>query len=288
MFRIPQKQIVVNSNSQLRILKYDGSGTYINIGSPLLASTGFYIEGLARPLLFGELNVIPGAAVRIKSVAGSAAVVEIGTWTMNAITGNASSENFKIVFQRPSLSGVEYQNQPLEKHYQVSATNLAVNATATQVATAITASIQADYVKGGPFSATSSGAVVTITAREAGVNFTPYNTLGSRYVPGLISGAWVVTQAAALSINDYDALKTLKFADGLQVDFDRNAEYFPQFGQTYKGYEFITHEPTLNASELIPGMDKPSVTNGFKIWIANGLTLQTTMDLVVTNANAAT
>lgn len=287
MFRIPVKQLIVNNNTtQLLIKKYDGSGTYVNIGSPLLASSGFYLEGFLQPTLFGSL-VVNAAASRILAVAGSTGNVQISTYVANAVSaGNPSSEGFRIVYQNLKLSGVEYQNQPLEKHYQLSAT-LGATPGANAVASAITNAINAD--KNAPVTATVSTATVTLTGKEVGTTFTLYNTPSNRYVPGLVSGTQTVTQAASLDINTYNSLKTLKFSDNGQVDFDRNAEFFPVVGTTYKGYTFTVQSTGFTSSQLIPSqLPHPTAQTQFQLWIANGLTLQTVMDLVVANANAAT
>lgn len=289
MERIPQKQLIVNSASQLRILKYDGSATYVDIASPLLASDGFFLEGFLQPILFGSLQAVVSTTL-IKSTAGAAGVAQVATFTTNAGVAaiDASSENFTIMYVGLKLAGTEYQNQPLLKHYQVSAT-LGVAPTANNTATAIKNAIAAD--KNSPVTATVATNVVTITAKEAGVSFTLFTTPLSRGAG--MSGTFAVTTQPTLDVNTYEDLKNKNWAKGDQFgafDFDRHAEIFPVFGQTYKSYRFILKSTPLMATNIFIPSEKAvvnSIQTEFMLWIANGLTHQTTMDLVVADANTA-
>lgn len=289
MFRIPQKQLIINSASQLRILKYDGSATYIDIASPLLASDGFFLEGFLQPVLFGSLQAVVSTTL-IKATAGAAGAAQVATFTTNAgLAGvDASSENFRIVYQSMKLSPVEYQNQPIEKHYQVS-TTLGIAATANNTATAIKNAIAAD--KNSPVTATVGTNVVTMTAKEAGVTFTLYVTPAAR--GGAMTGTFAVTTPATLDVNTYEDLKSKNWSKGDhlgQYDVDRDAEAFPLFGTTYKSYRFILKSTPLMSTNLLIPSEKAvvnSVQTEFMLFIANGLTLQTTMDLVVADANTA-
>lgn len=289
MFRIPQKQLIVNSASQLRILKYDGSATYIDIASPLLASDGFYLEGFLQPLLFGSLAPVVSTTL-ITAVAGSTGTKSISTFTCNAIVGNAAGENFVLTYNSLKLSPVDYQNQPLKKHYQLSAT-LANNATAIQAATAIVNAINADGVAAPVTAANGGTAVVTLTAKEAGVDIllTPTPAVAG----GLMTGVYAVTTPPTVDINTYEELKNVNWVKGDALgsfDFDRHAEIFPVAGQTYKSYRFIIKStPLMSTNLLVPGEKAAvnSIQTEIKLWIANGLTHQTTMDLVVADANTA-
>ncbi len=280
MFRLPIKDIIINSATQLRILKYDGSATYIDIASPLLASDGFYLEGFLQPILFGSLKPVVGSTL-IKAVAASAGVKQVATYIANAVTGgDASGEQFTIVYEGLKLSGVEYQNQPLQKHYGVSAT-LGSNPSAVSVATSMQAAINAD--PNSPVTVSRSSATLTLTAKEVGVKFALYNTASVR--GGLISGTFAVTVVPTNPIGTYDDLKNINWA--ANVDFDRNAEYFPVYGGSYKSYRFILKSTPFNQSDLVPSQKPTEVDTEFRLWIADGLTLQTTMDLVVADANVA-
>lgn len=284
MFRLPQKQLIVNSATQLRVLKYDGSATYIDIVSPALATDGFFLEGFLQPLLFGSLKAVVSTTL-IKAVAGAAGSAQVATWVINAVTGgDASGEDFQLVYQHLKLSPVENQNQPLMKHYQVSAT-LGSNPTAVNTAIAIAAAINAD--KNCPVTVSRSSATLTFTAKEAGVAFTLYNKAPVR--GGLITAAFTVTTVPTLDIGTYDDLKNINWSKN--VDFDRNAEFFPVYGQTYKSYRFIIKSTPFMPSGNNVASEAPranSAESEVRLWIANGLTLQTTMDLVVADANAAT
>src|SRR5258705_10636413 len=139
MFRQPVKQLIINSATQVEFLKYDGSATYIDIVSPALATDGFFLRGFLQPILFGSLKAVVSTTL-IKAVAGVAGAKQVATFATNAVTGDCSSENFIIQYVSLKLSPMEYQNQSLIKHYQVSAT-MTLNATAAQVATQIALAI---------------------------------------------------------------------------------------------------------------------------------------------------
>lgn len=282
MFRIPQKKLIVNVASQLNIKKYDGSATYVDIVSPALLTDGFWLEGFLQPVLFGSLKAVVSTTL-IKSTAGSTGNKQVATYVASAITGDASGAPFVVQYQAQQLAPVEFQNQPLQKHYTLSAT-LGVNPANTAVATAIGAAINAD--KNAPVTASVASATVTLTAKDAGVDFLLFGK-----VTGLIAGTFTVTTAASQDINTYDVLKNINWSKSDQFgnyDVDRNAEQFPLFGSTYKSYRFILKSTPFNASMLVPSQKPSEVDTEFEIWIANGLTLQTTMDLVVADANSAT
>jgi hypothetical protein len=286
MFRIPEKQMIVNAASQLRVLKYDTTGTYVDIATPAAATDGFFLEGFAQPILFKNLKAYDGANLRIKAQAAVAAAKQVATFTCNAVVGNAAGETFRILWDSIDKTPTEFQNVPLEKRYQVStkAANVPNNATAIQIATAIVASINAD--KNAPVTAANGGtAVVTLTAKDAGIIFTLYPKDPAQ--AGLITGTFAVTTPASNGVNNYDNIKSINWANN--VDFDRNAEYFPAFGATYKSYKFVLNSTPLQGAggiDLTSVIPNNSLTE-FQLWIQTGLTLITTMDLVVADANGA-
>lgn len=284
MFKAPIKQLIINSASQVEFLKYDGSATYVDIVSPQKATDGFFLRGFLQPILFGSLKAVVSTTL-IYAQAGAAGAKQVATFACNAVTGDCSSENFIIRYVSLKLSPTEYQNQPLLKHYQVSA-SMPLNATAAQVATQIALAITTD--KNSPVTATALSTTVTITAKESGVEFLLVPTPTNR--GGLITGTFTVTTAPTVDIGTYDDLKNINWAKSSNTGpllFDQNAEYFPVFGQTYKSYRFITKGTPFNSSELIPSLEPGIVDREVRIWIANGLTAQTTMDLIVADANAA-
>lgn len=286
MFRNPSKQIIINSASQVEFLKYDGSATYIDIVSPQKATDGFFLRGFLQPILFGSLKAVVSTTL-ISAAAGAAGNKQVATFVTNAVTGDCSSENFIIQYVSLKLSPTEYQNQPLIKHYQVSAT-MPLNATAAQVAAQIALAITTD--KNAPVTAVAVSNTVTITAKESGVQFLLVPTLPVR--GGLITGTFTVTVQPTVDLNTYDDLKNINWAKSSPfgpLNFDQNAEIFPVFGQTYKSYRFILRGTPFNASQLVPSQDvtQEQVLDDVRIWIANGLTAQTTMDLIVADANTA-
>lgn len=281
IFRLPEKQLIVNQAGQLRILNGAASATYTDIATPA-TTDGFVLEGFHfGPILLGNLKPYSGNT-RIKAEAAVAAAAQVATFVANAVTGAAAGEPFRIVFDSLDKTPVEFQNQPLEKHYQVSV-DLANNATAAQVATAITNAINAD--KNSPVTASVNTATVTLTAKTTGFTFRLYTKPTSQ--GGLITGTWTVTTPATKGINTYDNLKNINWAKNL--DFDRNVEYFPEYGATYKSYKFVVRStgPVSAGGTEVVGQAAPVSETEFQLWIKTGLTLITTMDLVVADANGA-
>jgi hypothetical protein len=285
MFRIPEKQIIVNNTAQIRILNAAGSGVYTDIATPA-TTDGFQLEGFLQTVLFGNLKPYTGN-IRIKAEVAVAPVVQIATFTANAVTGNAQGEPFIIRYDSLDKTPTEFQNVPLEKHYQLSvnpANIPAASATAIQVATSIVAAINAD--KNAPVTAANGGtAVVTLTAKRTGFSFVLYPKPGNQ--GGLVTGTFAVTQVPTKGINQYDNLKNINWAKNL--DFDRNVEYFPQYGATYKSYKFIIRStpPAVAGSVNQANAVAPQSETEIQLWIQTGSSLITTMDLVVADANVA-
>lgn len=279
MFRIPEKQIIINQVSQMRVLNLAGSGTYTDITTPA-TTDGFYLEGFLQPVLFSKLKLY-ATNLRIKAEVAVAPVAQTATFVCNAVTGAAAGEPFRIVYDSLDKTPTEYQNVPIEKHYQVSV-NLAVNATAIATATAIVAAINAD--KNSPVTASNGGtATVTLVAKNTNMSFVLYTKPVSQ--GGLITGTFTVTVAPTKGINNYDNLKNINWAKNL--DFDRNVEFFPEYGATYKSYKFIIQSTGFMASPDVAGGVPPTSETEIQLWIKTGLALITTMDLVVADANGA-
>lgn len=279
MIRIPEKQIIINNANQIVILKKDGSGAYVDIVTPAKAD-GFILQGFLGPVEFQNLKEY-ATNVRIKSQVAAAAVKQTATFTANAVVGSAANEPFRIVWDSLDKTPTEFQNVPLEMRYQVSDT-LANNATAIAVATAIVNAINAN--KNSPVTASSGGtAVVTMVAKEENISFKLYTKPASQ--GGLITGAFAVTVAPTKGINTYDALKSINWAKNM--DFDRNVEYFPEFGATYKSYKFILKSLGFTASPDIAGALPATAETEFQLWVKTGLSLITTLDLIVADANGA-
>ena len=283
MIRLPEKQIIVNNVNQLSALKFDSSGTYVDIVTPNGTTDGFHLLGFLGPIAFGKLKAYSGNT-RIKSQVAVAAVKQIATFTPAAVVGAAAGEVFRLVWDSLDKTPTEFQNVPLEKRYQVSI-NLANNATAIQVGTAIHNAINAD--KNAPVTSSVNGGtgVVTLTAKDENISFVLYTKPAAQ--GGLITGTFAVTTPATKGINTYDQLKSINWAKNL--DFDQNVEYFPEYGATYKSYKFIFKNTGFVASPDIAGAVAPADGSEVEvcIWVKTGLALITTLDLIVTDANGA-
>ncbi len=281
MIRIPEKQIIINNANQISVLKKDGSGAYTDITTPA-TTDGFILLGFLGPVAFGDLKAYSGNT-RIKAEAAVAPAKQVATFTPAAVTGNATGENLRLVWDSLDKTPTEFQNQPLEKIVQLG--TVVNNATAIQVGTAIGAAINAD--KNAPVTAAVNGGtgVVTLTAKDTNVTFRLYTKPTAQ--GGLVTGTWAVTTPATKGINNYDNLKNINWAKNL--DFDRNVEYFPEYGATYKSYKFIVKNTGFVASPDIAGAVPPA--NGseveIQLWVKTGLSTITTLDLIVADANGA-
>lgn len=284
MIRIPEKQIIVNNVNQVRALKYDKSATYIDIVTPAAATDGFALEGFTEPVLFKNLKAWDGANLRIKAQAAVAAAKQVATFTTNAVVGSALGEPFRIVWDSADKTPTEFQNQPLEKHFQVSIdpANVPVNATAIQIANSMVAAINAD--KYAPVIAANGGtAVITLTAKNFNESFKLYTKPASQ--GGLITGTFAVTTPVTRGINTYDELKSINWATGL--DFDRNVEYFPEYLATYKSYKFIIQSTGFMKDANVANAQAPISETECQLWVKTGLALITTLDLIIADANGA-
>jgi hypothetical protein len=93
----------------------------------------------------------------------------------------------------------------------------------------------------------------------------------------------VTTVEATDWVNDYENLKNIQWAGN--IDFDRNAEYFPQKGQKYNSY-FFKVDWTQNTGGLsVAGQKSVTGESTFIVYCKQGLALDTALDAFATDMN---
>jgi len=266
---IPVKEIIVNNDAQVRLLEDDGTVYADNDTTP--TTGGFILEGFL-PLIWATEMVLLSSATRIISTATSAAAAQIATYVVTSTSCPADSV-FRITYQSLDLTPTEFQQLAPEKRYQVP-----VQSTTDGIGAAMAAAINAD--KHAPVTASynTSNDTLTLTAKTAGIAF-------SLYADDIV-GTWTVTTAAALGIGTYDVLKNREWAANL--DFDRNVDYFPKKDATYTTYYFRVTKSAAASSGTgsFPSLTQQSITTDYRLYVLNGLTLETKMNLLVGDLNA--
>jgi len=265
MFKIPVKEIVVNKDTQVRLLEDDGTAYAAADATP--SAGGFILEGYNELTLGSEL-VLLSAAVRIIKDAAAVGVAQIATFTVSS-TAAAIGDVFRTVSQSLDLTPVEYQNQNVEKRYQMST----APATATLIAAHMRDTINGD--KNAKVTATASGAVLTLTAKEKGVSFVLYSTP--------IVGAFAVTTPAALPISTYESIKNTHLP--VNFDIDRNVEAIPEYGALYDTYYLEVEKTGFVGGHTVPSNKNVASKVGLRLIVKQGLTLATALDLLVTDMN---
>ena len=265
MFRLPPKQVIVNKDTQVRLLEDDGTAYAAADASP--SAGGFILEGFNELTLGSEL-VLLAAATRIVKVTPAAAVAQIATFTVTS-TASDANDVFRIVSKSLDLTPTEYQNRDVEIRYQMS--------TAETAAADIAAHIR-DTINGNKFSkvtATAAGAVVTLTAKEKGVTFQLYSSE--------IAGTFAVTTPASLAVSTYDSIKNVHWPVNFEID--RNLEWLPENGATYNTYYFEVRKAGFVGGQTVPGNESVYSVVPMRVIAKVGTTLDTAMDLLATDMN---
>lgn len=274
MLRLPNKEIIVNDDSQVRLLEDDGTAYQAADATP--SAGGFILEGFAQ-LIFGAASLGPSlnllkAATRLIKDTPSAGAAEITTYVLTQVTAIADCV-FRLKYESLDLTPTEQQGQPLEKRYQIP-----VQTTVDGVGAAIAAAINAD--KSAPVTVvyTAGSDTLTLTAKVKGVQV---NLFSKDYVLPTKG----TTTAAALPLNTYDYLKNINWAKN--VDVDRNLNWIPLPGASYNSYYFeVLANSVADMGDVDVASQVQNQSNtGFKIWVKTGLTLDTALGLLLTDMN---
>lgn len=249
----------------MRLLEDDGTAYQAADATP--SAGGFILEGFLG-LTLGSQLVLLRTGVRIIKDTPVAGVAQVATFTVTS-TSSLKADGFRIVTSSLDLTPTEYQNRDVEMRYQMS--------TAEAAAADIAAHMR-DTINGNKFSkvtASAAGAVLTLTAKETGKPFTLYSEK--------IIGTFAVTTPAAVPINTYDDIKNDHWPNN--VDFDRNVEYFPEFGTSYVSYYFEVDRPGFVGGQTVAGNKNVNAKTAYRLIIKDNLALETAMDLLVTDMN---
>ena len=273
-FKIPLYQYVINSDEQA-VLLADKAGVVAPYGEltdllPTDASHLFKVEGELGWIAAPDL-VLLDTAVRVRKETASAGIKQVVTVTITSTTA-AAGDVFRIVTSMPSLEVTAYQNIPLEKRYQI-----AVDcASADEIADAIVASISADT---NALVAASKGAAgeVVLTDKSA--------VQTSAFYSSAFDFTSAVTTAAAPPVGTYDELKNKQWA--VNVDFDRNEEYYPRRGVNYNSYYFEvqTEQVPATGGDSVPSQVAVETKTAYIFYVAENTTLATAFDALVTDMN---
>lgn len=268
MFELPVKEIIVNEDSQVRLLEDDGTAYAALDASP--SAGGFILEGFHGTILGSEL-VLLRAATRIIKDLQVAAAAEVTTYVLTG-TSIAQDAVIRLVVESLDLTPTEFQNRGYEKRYQIKAAS-----TVDDVGANIAAAINGD--KNAPVTATYTVATDTLqlTCKNTGEQARLYSA--DYTLPAV-----TVTTAAALGIGNYNNLKNVNWSRNFEVD--RNSQYFPRPGAEYTTYYFKTKMKSADGGDTdFPTETKRETTQEFRLYVREGLTLETALNLLVTDMN---
>lgn len=268
MFELPVKEIIVNEDSQVRLLEDDGTAYTAADASP--SAGGFILEGFHSLILGSELVLLRAATRIIKDIQ----VAPTAEVTSYVLTGASIAQDavIRLVVDSLDLTPTVFQNHGYEKRYQISA-----QTSVDGVGAAIAAAINAD--KNAPVVATYTAGTDTLqlTCKNAGEQARLYST-------DYVFPAVTVSTPASLGVGNYSNLKNVNWSKNFEVD--RNSMYFPLPGAEYTTYYFKTKTKSADGGDTnFPTEQKRETTQEFRLYVREGLTLETAMNLLVTDMN---
>jgi phage tail sheath gpL-like len=276
MFVIPVKELIVNDpTSQVKLITTDGDEV-VEINEfdgeiDRIDIVGFH--NFARKDLV-EIPDASGNLVRMLVSDSAAGTKQVNTFTVTAATATEKKVyNLRLVFGSSDRERVEYQEVDKEQRFQMT---ILATETATQQAAQLVKEINGN--PNLPVTATSAAAVVTITAKESGIYFNLYcEELGTN----------AVTTPVVLEQLTYNVLKNKQWP--VNVELDRNLEYFPVKGATYKSYYFETTADMSHIGGQISANQQVTTKNGFRLYVnkVSAAALITQLDLLVTASAGA-
>lgn len=290
MFKIPVKQIIVNKDSQVRLLEDDGTAYAAADATP--SAGGFILEGFLG-LTLGSKLVLQKAATRIIKDTAVAGVAEIAAYTFTS-AAIAAGEAFRITVESLDLTPTEFQNINIEKRYQASSAKATIATVVAHIAATINADENSPVTAYAGFNnvtpAQDDTDVLVLVAKQKGqkINFYAAGQTFTKAAAGVTvyhtaEDTSVVTVAPALPVSTYDSIKNSDWAKN--VDFDRNVEFAPEYGAEYTAYYFEVDSTGVNGSQTIAGGKALESRTGFRLYVKEGLTLETALNLLVTDMN---
>lgn len=318
MFQIPVKEIIVNDDSQVRLLEDDGTAYADN--DVTNTAGGFILEGFLNEIIWtaaaaagtardgkgSYVNPWSGTDKMVK-ISAAAGVVETTAFAITAANGAKKGDVYRIVHDSLDLTPTEFQNRPVEKRYQ-----LGVDcANAGAIVAALVAQINADpdalvTAYAGFNNATPAqddSAKIVLVGKIAGVSVnlyvgeysvwdqTTYTVALAKSAVGAtvyhtVEDTSVTTAAPALPVGTYDALKNINWAKNFSID--QNINWMPLPGASYNTYYFEVRSQTL--AQQLGGDPSPNLLQnnqvyGVRLYVKSGLTLDSALTLLEADLN---
>jgi len=279
-FSIPRFNYIVNSDDQVQLYGDDGTG-------PVAYSAGLVTPSAGKVSMRGELDWFEtvqfqlfSATSRIKIEAPNNGTYRAVTYVPSGDLANVKTGHvFRVVTDQPSKENTAYQNIPVEKRYQIPRDCT----TEDEVAEAIADAINADDAALVTAQYTSGAGVKLIDNHMRGKSnmYVGLDPEGNTPVWGLVA---TVNDEGTDPINTYDALKDEFWAKN--VDFDRNAEYFPERGAKYKGYSFKLKSTSVSpGGHTVPSQVPVESETEYTFYVKEGLDFETAMSLLAVDMN---
>lgn len=308
MFKLPVKEIIVNSDSQVRLLN-NADGAAYTASTNLTPSTGaFQLEGFLSPIASTQLQLLT-TATRIRKTASSAGVTAKVAYAITISgTGSPSAkagDTYRVVTDSLDLTPTEYQNRPTEKRYQLSVDCANAGAIATELVARINADPKSQVIAYKGFNnaspAQDDSTKIVLVAKTAGVSVAlyvgEYSVVGqTAYSVSLTKSAnaatvyhtaedtSVTTSDAALPVGTYDALKNINWAKNFSID--QNINWMPLPGVDYDTFYFEVNKAVANlGNDPIPNEKHADTRFEVRLYVKSGLTLETALDALVTDMN---
>lgn len=304
MFKLPVKEIIVNSDSQVRLLASATGAAYDGSTNATPSSGGFILEGFLGPVLGSELQLL-AAATRIRKTSAAAGVTAKVAYAITAASGAKAGDTYRVVTDSLDLTPTEYQNRPTEKRYQLSVDCANAGAIATELVARINADPKSQVIAYKGFNnaspAQDDSTKIVLVAKTAGVSVAlyvgEYSVAGqTTYSVSLTKSAnaatvyhtaedtSVTTSDAALPIGTYDALKNINWAKNYSID--QNINWMPLPGVDYDTFYFEVNKAVANlGNDPIPNEKHADTRFEVRLYVKSGLTLETALDALVTDMN---
>ena len=123
--------------------------------------------------------------------------------------------------------------------------------------------------------ATYDDVTLTLTAKEFATSFELFH-------PN-VEGVYATGTPAVNWVNDYENLKNYQWA--VNVDFDLNAEYYPEKGTKYNSYYFKFDWTQDTGGHTVPGLKAVTGESTAIIYVKQGIALDTALDAFTTDMN---
>jgi hypothetical protein len=270
IFELPIKEIIVNSDSQVRLLEDDGTA-YADNDVVAGTSGGFILEGFHGLIMATELALL-GTTLRIIKETQTAAAAEVTSYVLTGASAAADTV-FRLTVDSLDLTPTVFQNKGYEKRYQIPV-QTTIDGVGAAIAAAINADVNAPVVAGY----TSGTDTLLITAKEAGQTINLYSE-------DYVLPAKGTTTAASVGVNNYSNLKNIDWSKNFELD--RTSAYYPLAGAEYTSYYFKTSKESPDGGDIgFPTSSKRTTTQDFRLFVREGLTLETALNLLVGDANA--